>query len=242
MRNLAYSQPRYVRIAEELARQIESGRYKVGDLLPSEAEICEGYGVSHHTARSAVAILQRMRLVRSEQGRGSRVTSNTTRGRFVHRLDTIPELGALADEARITVIKRELIEATDAKEVTLPNIERWYRIEVVRYLNKSDPLMWKEVFLPDRFERAVKAIGKSHAPIYRLVEEYYGEGPERVDQEISATLIQGGIAKRLGVPEGSPGLVIDRRYFGINDRVIQVARGVYRADKFRYGSHLQREI
>lgn len=242
MRHLARVQPRYARIAEDLVRQIESGRYRVGELLPSEAEICSGYKVSHHTARSAIAILQNMRLVRPEQGRGSRVISNAISGRFVHVLDSIPEFGALADEARITVRKRELVDPAGVKHVHLPGIERWHRIEAIRYMRKEEPLVWKEIYLPERFGEVARIVGKRHAPIYTLIEEFFRVRPVRVQQEISATLIDGYVAAELRVAQLSAGLVLDRRYYSADAQLIQLARGIYRADKFRYSSDLRLEI
>lgn len=223
-------------------RQIESGRYRIGDLLPSEAEICSGYNVSHHTARSAIAVLQNMRLVRPEQGRGSRVISNATGGRFVHILDSIPEFGARADEARILVRKRELVDPTNVPHARLPGFGWWHRIEAIRYMRKEEPLVWKEIYLPERFEAVAQVIGKRHAPIYTLIEEYFCVRPVRVQQDISATLIERDIAADLRVAEHSPGLVLDRRYYTADEQLIQVARGIYRADKFRYSSDLRLEI
>lgn len=44
----------YRRIVEDLRRAIEQGRYRPGDAVPSQAELCEQYGVTSGTARSAL--------------------------------------------------------------------------------------------------------------------------------------------------------------------------------------------
>ncbi|MFJ9818793.1 GntR family transcriptional regulator [Streptomyces sp. NPDC101151] len=61
----------YLQVAQRMASDIKQGRYRPGDLLPSEAEMVAMYGVGKHTARSAVAELRRMGLVESQQGKGS---------------------------------------------------------------------------------------------------------------------------------------------------------------------------
>ncbi|KUO04280.1 GntR family transcriptional regulator [Streptomyces caeruleatus] len=61
----------YMQVAQRMAEDIRKGRYQPGDLLPSESQMVEMYGVGKHTARSAVAELRRMGLVESQQGKGS---------------------------------------------------------------------------------------------------------------------------------------------------------------------------
>ena len=58
----------YMQVAQRMADDIRKGRYQAGDLLPSESQMVEMYGVGKHTARSAVAELRRMGLVESQQG------------------------------------------------------------------------------------------------------------------------------------------------------------------------------
>ncbi|KUN00593.1 GntR family transcriptional regulator [Streptomyces yokosukanensis] len=61
----------YLQVAQRMATDIKRGRYQAGDLLPSETEMVNMYGIGKHTARAAVAELRRMGLVESQQGKGS---------------------------------------------------------------------------------------------------------------------------------------------------------------------------
>jgi len=49
------------------------------------------------------------------------------------------------------------------------------------------------------------------------------------------------VAKLLQVKSGAAGLVIERRYAGAFDRVMEVTKSVYPSDKFRYNSDLRLE-
>ncbi|GAA4065850.1 GntR family transcriptional regulator [Actinomadura miaoliensis] len=64
------ARPKYERIAGELRAQIESGAFVPGAALPSEARICERYGVSRFTARQALRQLEAAGLVECVRGRG----------------------------------------------------------------------------------------------------------------------------------------------------------------------------
>lgn len=63
--------PLYEQVLRDLRTKIVSGVYKKGDLLPSEKELIDSYGVSRITIRKALSILADMGLVETSQGKGS---------------------------------------------------------------------------------------------------------------------------------------------------------------------------
>ncbi|TYK51115.1 winged helix-turn-helix domain-containing protein [Actinomadura decatromicini] len=64
----------YVRIADELRRDIASGVYPVGDTLPPGARLAHQHGVSGMTISNAIAVLREEGLVTTRQGaRGATV-------------------------------------------------------------------------------------------------------------------------------------------------------------------------
>jgi DNA-binding GntR family transcriptional regulator len=64
----------YVRIADDLRRDIASGVYPVGETLPPGAKLADQYGVSGMTVSNAIAVLREEGLVTTRQGaRGATV-------------------------------------------------------------------------------------------------------------------------------------------------------------------------
>ncbi|MEU0568564.1 winged helix-turn-helix domain-containing protein [Nonomuraea sp. NPDC005983] len=64
----------YLRIAEDIRRDIASGRYAVGEQLPVARELSEQYGVAMMTIGNALAVLRDEGLIETRQGSGSFVT------------------------------------------------------------------------------------------------------------------------------------------------------------------------
>jgi len=60
----------YRRIADSIAAEIESGRYKPGDRLPTERELAVQFGVSRPSLREAMIALEIMGLIEAKQGLG----------------------------------------------------------------------------------------------------------------------------------------------------------------------------
>lgn len=70
----------YERVADRLRRDIVAGFYPRGTFLPSEADLCDRFGVSRGTLRRALADLARLGLVLSRPGVGHRVAGRLTSG------------------------------------------------------------------------------------------------------------------------------------------------------------------
>jgi DNA-binding GntR family transcriptional regulator len=231
----------YVRVAEDLVLAIEKGRYARGDLLPSEADLCRTYGISNHTVRHAMRVLRERGLAVPEHGRGTRVIATSTRSRFVHTLDSIPDIGELVKDTSIRVLRRDRVDAGKAALPLPTDVPRWLLIEAIRYTRAAEPLVWKHVYIDARYPKAAREVGSSSEPIYKLVEQFYGERIERVEQEVGAVLIDGHAADALQVDAGTPGLLIDRHYRSMGGRVFEVTRSIYPAARFRYHSELRLE-
>jgi GntR family phosphonate transport system transcriptional regulator len=64
-------------IVDSLSADIEAGRLKAGDQLPTEPELAERFKVNRHTVRRAMAVLSERGVLEIEQGRGTFVRQST---------------------------------------------------------------------------------------------------------------------------------------------------------------------
>ena len=70
----------YIQIYNQLYDAIVSGRYQIGDKLPSEKELCQVFSVSRVPVREALCALELNGLVDSVQGGGVYVKNTKTSG------------------------------------------------------------------------------------------------------------------------------------------------------------------
>jgi GntR family transcriptional repressor for pyruvate dehydrogenase complex len=96
-------------LATLLAREISSGHYAPGQMLPSERVLSEEYGLSRSMVREALRALAERRLIEILPGRGSRVREATV-------ADAVERLIEVFDLAHVT--PRNLIEARSMIETT----------------------------------------------------------------------------------------------------------------------------
>ncbi|MEP0713029.1 GntR family transcriptional regulator [Algoriphagus sp.] len=62
---------RYITVQKDLRRSIIEGKYSVGDLLPSENDLCNHYGIARMTVRNALSNLEAEGLIERQKGKGS---------------------------------------------------------------------------------------------------------------------------------------------------------------------------
>lgn len=83
--------PKYQQILNDLKESIASGKYAVGERLPSEFDLVKVFGASRVTVNRALRELQLTGLIERRAGSGSYVSPNTAKGYTFGLL--IPELG-----------------------------------------------------------------------------------------------------------------------------------------------------
>lgn len=84
--------PKYRQVYSALRREIQSGRWRRGERLPSEARLVERFGASRITVGRAVRELQQVGLVERRVGSGTYVTTQRSAGGLSFGL-LIPDLG-----------------------------------------------------------------------------------------------------------------------------------------------------
>ncbi len=67
------TKPKYVHLKNYLKELIQQGNFKVGDLLPSENELCSRFSVTRTTSRKALDELMKEGYIEKQQGQRSRV-------------------------------------------------------------------------------------------------------------------------------------------------------------------------
>lgn len=233
--------PRYQTVAEQLSKAIEDGTYPVGTMLPTEAELCERFGVSRQTIREATRLLLGLGLVTRHQGVGTRVARSTVAETYVQRLGALPDLWQYVKETRRKVLRVADVPASRAK-VPLPGDPtlRWRMLEGLRFVgDETKPIAWTQIYVRPAYAAVTDSKERDLVPIYSLVERRFGIKTRSVRQEISAVAIAGEMASALRVQAGSPGLSVLRQYVSTQGEVFEVSVSIHPADRYHYTMQLE---
>ena len=233
--------PLYHTVAERLSLAIGEGIYRVGSLLPSEAELCAQFGVSRHTVREAIRRLQQAGLVVSEHGIGTRVERDRVEARYVQTLASISDLWQYVKDTRRKLLALRDVRPAEAR-IELPGDPAvpWRMLEGIRYLVKGrQPVSWTLIHVHPNYAKIISRTTDDAVPIYSLIERRFGLRVGRVRQEIAALAIPADIAELLKVPAQSPGLAIVRYYESENGEVVEATLSIHPAERYRYSMRLE---
>lgn len=240
------SEPLWRQVVTTLRGDIARSVYRVGAQLPSEGELSERFAVSRHTVREALRQLRADGLVASRQGFGTVVMPPPPSTPFnVHRVASIDELIAYAAASRYVIERTDVIDSAEVPpgyELELPAGSRWLRLQGFRLDEEPGkaPICWTEVFVAAEFGGVERMLPRQRGPVWRLIEDMYGERLVEVEQMLRVRVVPEPLAEGLGVEPGSPVVEVRRTYKTTTDKIAEVSVNLYPADKFRFNMKLRR--
>ncbi len=235
------SKPRYQTVADQLRRDIEKGRYRVGTLLPTELQICESYEISRHTAREALRVLIHDRMIERKQGSGTMVIASS-RQRFNHSISSVQDLLQYGANTRLTIKHTEKIPADEVlAEVLGCNVgTELIHLHGLRSAQKGEaPFCVSDIYRIADKDPLSKRLMEVSGAVYALVEELEIGHIGMVEQDINAAPLPPANAAELGVPKSSVCLRIARRYFDTSGKLIVAAVNLHPGSDFIYSMSLK---
>lgn len=241
-----------MQIAREFTRAIADGTYAIGARLPTEAESCAQFGISRFTAREAIRVLLSAGLVTRRPRIGTVVIAKPDTARYAHDATSLPDLLQYArdTELRFVYIGKVTLADAQADDFGVAHGEEWTYALGVRHTTEpvragkataaSRPFCITRLFLNPELTGIGALLRERHTAVYALIERVYGFTIERVEQELSGTVLDADDAANLGCLPGAPALRIVRRYYGTQGRLLEVADNVHPSDRFSYRMQLRR--
>ena len=100
--------PLYTQLVGIIKRHISSGALAVGELLPSEAELCRALDISRNTVRQAIGELEEEGLVVRKRGKGTFVADPSTNRRGV-RYSFTTEVSSMGKSPSSTLVDFDVL-------------------------------------------------------------------------------------------------------------------------------------
>ncbi|MCS6948020.1 MAG: GntR family transcriptional regulator [Steroidobacteraceae bacterium] len=231
--------PRYHELYTTLRAWIRDGRYRPGDQIPTEPELCRLFGVSRITVRKAIGELVRESWLVRRQGKGTYVSLSASRPTAA--LDLIETRHRIADLAAATEvcdlkIAQIVPDGETQAALELPPGARVQRACHVR-THRGEPIGYIKTFVPLDIARRVPSNEMARQPMFELLSRA-GVDVAEAEQWIGATLADVEAAAALRVDVGAPLLRLTRIVRDAAGRPVERVIALYRADAYQYRMRL----
>lgn len=228
-------QPLYDQLEDLIQKRIET-EMSPGDLLPSERELCETYGLSRTTVRLALADLEKQGLITREHGRGTFVSE--TSSQVTDLMGTYSFTEQMRRMGRVPKTKILEFEICDAPKHIAEHlgVKLGSHVINVRRLRIADeiPMMVERSYLPAQLFMGLTSGQLETTPLYDIIERIYHQNIKLAQEEFCASVARPEEAYLLQVPESVAVLRLYRTTYNDNNHAIEYTQSVARADQFRY--------
>jgi GntR family transcriptional regulator len=233
--------PFYYQLQGILQKWIEESGLPPQTLLPSEAELCEKYQVSRTVVRAALSALQRDGLIYRVKGRGSFISQPKLQQKITLLTSFTEDMRRQGIRPGGHVLCQEIVLANEmvAQRLGIPIKTPIYYMERVRFA-EGEPIGIETVYL--HFQGCDRLVNENleNRSLYETLSAEYHIGIQKADLELEATLVRPPETELLNVQTCSPAMLLRRTAYDINLQPFEYTKCIYRGDKYRFVSSLQK--
>ncbi len=227
-------EPAYSQLANILRCSMADGILRPGDQLPSEAQLCERYGVSPMTVRRAINILVDQGVVDAQQGRGTYVKP-VAMSAATFRLDELKNLFNDTEHTTVHLLESRIRNA-DERVARKLNINFGQRIIYIRRLLKTDgvPAFYHREYLVYDPGRPIVEAELEVTALQRLFTGSSENFLKRGEISIEATILTEEESRLLNVDQPLAAFCFEHLFYDFEDRPISWGWFIGRADRLRF--------
>jgi GntR family transcriptional regulator len=230
----------YLQLYGIIKGRIERGEWAVESQIPTEEELCRLFDVSKATVRIAISELVREGYLRRRQGKGTFVCKRV----IPEGLSMLTSFKEIMLEAGVVfetrVLAQTVMMLTDDLDLKLdvPDDKHIVYLRRVRFV-EGEPILLQDSYLPHAFCPTLLTEELERQSVLEFLEERCGVRVTRVRDYIEVTALSEEEARILGLPAGSPALLLEQ-YFYAGDAQVMYTRSIQRPERFRFFIELER--
>lgn len=231
-------EPAYAQLVNILRQSMARGILRPGDQLPSEAQLCERYGVSPMTVRRAINALVDQGVVIAEQGRGTFVKP-VAMGEATFGLKNLQALLNDTEHTTVNVLEARIVRADErvARKLEIPLGERAIYIRRLLRTDGLPSLYHREYLVYDPLRPIVEA----ELEVTALQRLFNGSGEtilKHGDIALEATILNDEEAKLLQAPQPMAAFCFEHLFYDFDDKPISWGWFIARADRMKFSTRV----
>ncbi|WP_201307897.1 GntR family transcriptional regulator [Companilactobacillus farciminis] len=226
--------PVYIQIHNEIRKEIESGKWAVGERIPSERQLSQDFDVSRMTLRQAIQTLVDEGILQRQVGSGTYVASSKVQEKMSGTTSFTEITEGQGKKPSSKTVSYHVADPSisELEKLKLKDGDQVLRMERIRYADQQ-PICFEVATIPIEI---VNTLNKKDitSSLYKALEDKAGLKLGNATQTVSAILASEKIANFLNVKRGSAILRV-RQVTTLDDgRPFEYVRSQYAGDRFEF--------
>jgi len=227
--------PYHYQLSELLRQEIETGRWKVGEQIPVEEDLCVHFSLSRTTVRKSLDALVNLGLLHRAQGRGTFVAEPKLVEGLVNRpigfFDDMKERG-ITVVTKVLELRRIEPPPIVARELQIAPGATVIEARRVRYIMDL-PVVVLNSYVPFELCPSLLEADLTHTGLYQFLREHGGYKTYRAKSFVEAVGADELEAQLLWIEVGNPLLMIESTVYLADGRPIDYNKSRHRGDRMR---------
>lgn len=227
--------PLYYQVEADLRTLLTSNYVNAGDLIPTEHELAEAYGVGRHTIRTALARLVNDNLITRKAGFGTIVNTRSEQRTFSLNRSFTRQMIEMGLTPRSIILGKEIrtVHPNDPKPLQSKLDSQCLVLDRLRFGNDHPIGIQRAYVVLDRCPD-VANWDFSEISLYDVLANNYRLVITEIRHAVSATVSDKRQSELLLIEPRSPLLKVNTSAFLENHELIEFSTSFYRADKYEY--------
>ncbi|MDH5558585.1 MAG: GntR family transcriptional regulator [Alphaproteobacteria bacterium] len=215
------AQPLYAQVKALMMQRLIAGQWRPGDMLPSEFQLADEFGVSQGTVRKALDELTADNVLVRRQGRGTFVAEHDDHRALFHFFHLVgPDGQRRLPESQLISVRKGLAGQIEADRLGIVRGAPVIRIRRLRCLD-GRPAIAETIAVPQKLFPDLADIREVPNTLYDLYERRYGVTIARAVERLAAVAAEEPDAELLEITPGTPLLEIDRTALALDGKPVE---------------------
>jgi len=227
--------PLYSQLKQVIKEDIRNDKYKIGEQLPTEMELCEEFNVSRVTVRRAIQELVQEKVLYRKQGKGTFVSEAKIKRELVS-LGGFSDVAIQSGQEPSSQILKNRVRKARQKLAELFNIDSDSEIlELKRILSiNNKPLIIEKSYYPiAKFPNLEGYIGEN-VSTYKVLKDYYSTDVVKANKTLDIILSDAEQSTIFNCDLNSVMYLLKKKTFSKGNEVIHVSESVIPSSKVTF--------
>ena len=204
-------------LREVLLEKLNSGEWKAGEMIPSEHELCEEYGVSRITVREVLKELVQSGYLKRKQGKGTFVSKPSVEATLVSNYSLSADLKQKGISSEFKLVSLSIVDPSPSKKEFFELGDDDKLVEIIRTRTIKDEIYaWEKAYVPEKYLKDLSEEEIQNKGLYPSIKERTGLYPIEAEEKMEAVICPAYVAKQMNLPTNTAVFKIKRNTKSMN--------------------------